>query len=527
MNTARIRLEPYIQNFDELNQVLEILFFFTDIDILPGMDLFELSPHLLQMHQHLWLSALQMALKLEIAAGSFTDAANTTIYLNQKYLLDYIIPTGMCPNHQTVLASVVDVDSLLNNINNMFLYHSISAVYRAQSQTFDTVPLTHIKVQGVGINPFVANGGWFVPNIPLDDFPDGEMVLGLEDFTPSKNLFSEAWYNAGGAMYLIIHPCLLNAVLRSNMPEIAFGIAEEDVWTWKLLSTNDPYPACVPENDIYSSDMNEHFRRWYWKKTGILLDSLQSNHIRGLWAEYDWTSTINPYLWSHSTHAFGCPLACELCYREVTGFGDDADSIGRGWALMNYGRAGTATRDLYGFLSLVPADYFPDYEEGYMFVDGRTIDPETEATVQAEWDATGSNYIPYSHYGGLAVIRWYDMIMLDRATFLMASAAHDGAFSASPYGYLRYYRHEGDRRTGILSISGKEFPEDYKIYPRGIGLPGGNISPFLPATILNNAGLEKMGIDLKLQKTASQFGKHTMTWNNEAIVWGQESIIWD
>ncbi|MBN2244350.1 MAG: hypothetical protein JW755_00745 [Candidatus Aminicenantes bacterium] len=513
-----------------MNQVLEILYLFTDIDILPEMDPLGLSPHLLEMYQHLWLSALQMAIKLEIAEGNFTDAADVTILLEEKYLLDYIIPSGICPNHQTTLASVIDVESFFGVLDNIFVYHSFRAIYRAESETFDEVPATHIQVPGVGINPFDPDGGWFMPNLALGDFPDGGLLLGKEVWTPLYSGY-ESWYNAGGQMFLILHPCLVNAVLRSNLANLGYGAAPEEIWTKKLLTTNENYPACVPDYSIFSADINEHFKIRYREFMGYS-EASNSNHGRGAWSSYDWTATIGPYYWSHTNHGDGCPLACDLCYKNMIGYGDDSITIMREWVLGSYGRAGTQNRNLYDYISSIPSEYFSEFEDGYIFVDGREIDTETEQQIQNEWDSTGpvSTWVQYTHYGGLTGgIRWIDMIMLDRAYYhLSAAGVTGGAFSASPITlYSRIYRHTGNQREGSLSIGGKIFPEDYKIYPRGIGIPGGGLHPFWPSLIIGNAGLEKVGIDFDLMKTASQFGEHTLTMNNEALVWGKETISYD
>lgn len=523
MNDAKIQLLPYIQQFDEAAQVLELLYVFADVDVLPLDDPLGVSPHLLLMFRHVWMDAMQMAIKLSIAEGPFTDAADVEITLEERYVLDRLTPSGMVPHHQLALASVVDVEGFLAEANAMFVYHAFRAVYRAKSTTLETVPATHRKVPGVGISPY-ADGGWFAPRLGLADLSDGSVVLGVETFTPSLSGY-DAWYNAGGRMFVVFHPCITNAILRSNLATTGYGAAAEEVWTWKLLQPDEEYPACVPAYSVFSADINDHFQRYYCALMGFPLASVAPNYDRGAWADYDWSATLNTYYWSHTTHGAGCPLACEYCYKNVQGYGSDATSIRREWVLGSYGRPGTRNRDLYAYLTSVPAEYFPEYAETYLFVDGRSLDVVTKNPVWNEWDATGpgSSHVQFTHYGGLAgSIRYQDMIVLDRAHSLLSSAGvTGGAFSASPINYMRHYRHEGDgRRDGVLYLLGSVLPEEYTVYYRPVPDQPTGGTPLYAFPKLGNASPGELKV------VQDDMIKHTPMYHGEPLEYNGEEVVY-
>ena len=524
MNTANVTLKPTIQEFNEALHALELLYFFGEIDILPMDDSLGVSPHMLQMVTHIWQRVLQLGLELELAAGNYTDANGVTVVLEERYVLDHLIPEGIVPNNQVALASVVDVDgflSLVDPLKDVYVYHSFRALYHAKSQSKDPVPPMHIKVPGAGISPY-SDGGWFVPPLYPGDFDQGSLLLGIETHTPAASGY-EDWSNDGGAMFMIFHPCLTNALLRSNLPEIGFGTAPEAIWTHKLLSTNDDYPACVPPYTILSDDMNAHFLQIFAEYLGFPVESITPNHERGAWASYDWTSAISQYYWSHSNHGIGCPLACDLCYKNQAGFGEDAVLIRREWVLGSYGRPGTPNRDLYAHVLSVPEEYFPGYEK-YLFLNGKSLDlVSTSATIQAEWDATGQNIVQYSHYGGLAGdVRYPDMIILDRAHYLLSSVGvTGGAFSASPINYIRNYRHEGDQRDGVLYLLGAVIPDDYTVYYRPApGQPSGGL-PVHTLPILK----DMLKGDLKVGHQ-DDILKHTLMYNGETLEYNGEELVY-
>ena len=461
MNNASISTKPYIVSYDSDAGVLVLVYRFTNLNLTP-FDPLTRSPDLLLLFQHVWLDAGLNILE-SIPSGDFTDGAGTTIQLAERYRLDNLQPTGVIPNFLNFLPpSYLTIKDFTDLIQKMFVYNTIIATYRAVTKALDAVPATHVKVEG-------RKGSWWVPDETPDDFPSGSVLLGFETHTPQLSAYEE-WYNDGGRMFLAFHPCIVNSVMRSNMPNTLFGTAAEDVWTKKLVSTNENYPACVPDFSIFSADMNDHWLNSYCDIMQLPTASIQANHERGCWDGYDWTSSIGPYYWSHPVHGIGCPLACELCYKNVTGYGDDALLIRREWILQTYGEPGTTNRDLYEFLTDLPEkDYFSSFQ-GYAFLNGLEIDADANKTVVAVWDNTGPySYPQHTHYGGLVnQVRYNDMIILDRAAyFLDANGISGGQFTASPINYIRNYRHVGDgRRDGTLYLLGAEIPEDYKVYPR-------------------------------------------------------------
>lgn len=508
MNTADVKLLPYIAQFDEVAQVLEIIYRFSDIEILPIDDPLGLSPTLLKMYRHVWLDAVKMGIKLDISQGGFSDANGLEIQLEEKYLLDSMIPSGAVPDNQISLASVIYVDEFLNSIQQMFVYSSFYAVYRGESQAKAEVPPAHIKVPGDGINPH-SSGGWFVPPLMPSDFDPNGLLLGIESFTPYASILWQDWYNAGGGMFCLFHPALIN-MLRSNFPGTGFGTAPEEVWTFKLQQTNPPdYPACIPAYSILSADVNAHFKQYYYSRMHLEIGSINPNHERGDWASYDWDATINPYYWSHPNHN-NCPLACEMCWKEMTGYGEDSLSILREWVLQSYGRPNTSNRDLYPFITSVPETYFSTFQGTdlgkYLFIDGLTLDLEVpSATMVAEWDATSSydGNVALSHYGGLAgSLRYNDMIILDRAVYFLSDAGitGNGVFSASPINYIRNFRHQGEKRDGVLYLLGATIPDDYIVYYRPVddAPPGGGIPPTIVAAQALLNGL--MGISVRTKE---------------------------
>lgn len=493
MNYGQIKLQPIIQEYNEFSHLLDILYIFTDLDIIPSDDPLGLSPHLLEMYRHIWRDAVRMGLELSIAAGIFTDAKGATIILEETYWLDYLIPSGMIPNNMLALASVIDVDGFLNKLNPMYIFTSFHAIYKGDSVPRSAVPDGHRKVPGVGISPYNDEGGWWVPALSHLDFDEGSLLLGFETHTPQYSGYSD-WYNAGGRMFCLFHPALSNALLRSNLPHTGYGVAAESAWTKNLLSTNEDYPACIPPYSIYSADVNAHINQIYCESMG-LIPPVTPNHTRGAWASYDWTSSVGS-LWSHSNHGtVNCPYACELCHRKISSYGDNRAAIEREWALHSYGRPGTRNRDLYAFAASPPATYFPDYQ-AYMFLDGLTRDLVSPGTVVSEWDATGAYYVSLSHYGGLVgSTRYADMILLDRANYFLSAAGitGGGVFSAPPIHYTRHYRHTGNQRDGALYLLGRKIPDDYTVFYRPVRQRWG-APPLLPLPVFQS--MPKAGIDL-------------------------------
>ena len=205
-------------------------------------------------------------------------------------------------------------------------------------------------------------------------------------------------------------------------------------------------------------------------------------------------------------------------------YGDDSSIILREWVLQTYGRPGTNNRDLYAFISSPPEEYFQAYQQ-YFFLNGLTPDIETPAaTIAAEWDATAAydGSVILSHYGGLAnYVRYPDMIILDRAAyFLSAAGITGGAFSASPINYIRNYRHEGDRRDGILYLLGAKIPDDYTIYYRPE--PG----PILPPPPWAVGPQFKSLLKGELKISQDDMVKHTLMYNGEILEYGGEELIY-
>ena len=121
MNHANVTLKPIIQDFNETLHALDLLYIFGEIDILPMDDSLGVSPHGLQMITHIWQRVLQLGLELELAAGDYTDGVGVTVVLEERYVLDHIIPEGIIPNNQIALASVIDVDGFLSAANDMYV----------------------------------------------------------------------------------------------------------------------------------------------------------------------------------------------------------------------------------------------------------------------------------------------------------------------------------------------------------------------------------------------------------------------
>lgn len=464
MNNATVTTKPYIVSYDPDEKMLVLCYRFTNLNIIPYFDPIGRSPDLLLLFRHVWLDSGLMNILELIPAGNFTDGAGTTIQLAERYRIDNMQPTGIIPNFLNFLPpSYLTLKDFTDLIQQMFVYNTIIVTYRAVTKPLDAVPATHVKVTGQ------RGASWWIPDLTPDDFPTGTTLLGFETYTPNLSGYA-GWYDDGGRMFIVFHPCIVNALLRSNLPATGFGTAPDAVWTKKLISTNENHPACVPDFSVYSADMNAHWLNNYCDVMQFQLDSVSPNHERGAWDGYDWTSSIGPYNWSHADHGNGCPLACELCYKNVTGYGDDALTIRREWILGSYGEPGSSNRDLYEFLSGLPdKEYFSSFQ-GYAFVNGLEIDEIANKTMVAVWDNTGPySYPQHTHYGGLVnQVRYNDMIILDRAAyFLDSNGVSGGRFTASPINYLRNYRHGDDeRRDGTLYILGQKIPDDYIVYPR-------------------------------------------------------------
>ena len=495
MNNAIVTTKPYIVSYDPDEKTLVLRYEFKNLNIIPYFNPLGRSPDLLLLFQHVWLDAGLNILE-SIPSGNFTDGAGTTIQLADRYCLDHLQPTGIIPNFLNFLPpNYLTLKDFTDLLQQMFVYNTIIATYRAVTRTLSTVPAMHVKVAGR------RGASWWIPDLTPADFPSGEMLIGFETHTPNLSGY-EDWYADGGGMFAVFHPCIVNALLRSNMPATAFGTAPEPVWTKKLINTNDNHPACVPDFSIFSGDMNAHWLNNYGDIMQLPLSSISPNHERGAWDGYDWTSTIGPYYWSHTDHGTGCPLACELCYKNVTGYGDDALAIRREWVLGTYGEPGSQNRDMYEFLSGVPEkDYFSAFQETYAFLNGLETDELANKTVVAVWDNTGPySYPQNTHYGGLVnQVRYNDMIILDRAAyFLDSNGVSGGQFTASPINYIRNYRHGSDgTRDGTLYLLGRKIPDDYIVYPRPEPGPPGLPWPIILQNLPQIAAAAKIWVDLR------------------------------
>lgn len=483
------QMKAIIEDFDASAKALKLIYLFGDFDILPLSPEMEISAELWEQYKHIWLDCIRLGIEIEIAAGTYTDAEDTSVELTERYICESIeMPNAMIPKHQLAMATVIDIDSFLNSIKSLFVYTTVHVTYRAKSKPAPVAPANFIPVQGT------MNTNWFVPPIfPISaEYETENFLIAYETQTPTESGYSDFPYN----FFTVIHPCFLFYFLNYNL-QTAFtlpGVAPLYAEAWKI----DPTYQCPETARLITSgeDLDAIFKAGAADSFGVSEESLSGGEMlfygnRDMYA----CGAARQQHWH-----YGCPYHQQYYWTILNLGGNAKNYLRRIESAWCYGSPGTSDRPLTPFLQAIPDDLGSWFEalkiKGYQWLDS-TIPDTTERTMYQEWVATGGDFVGFNHYGGIAGTTEYpEILIIDRLIGVLSDYGSNPSVSGGqPFSFFRYHRYNSTRREGTVMLKGYQLPEEYKVYYGGKNAaPGGGLPPAFTAAAFLLNGIFGIGL---------------------------------
>lgn len=476
------KMKAIIEEFDASAKALKLIYLFDDFDILPLSPELEIGAELWEQFKHIWLDCIRLGIAIEIASGNYTDAEGTTVLLTERYLCESInLPDALIPKHQLTLATVLDVQSFLDSIRNLFIYTTVHVTYRGQSKPAPAIPPEFLPAQGP------MNTNWFVPPIfPLTGtYETGNLLVAYETQTPEESGYEDFPYT----FFTVAHPCFLFYFLNYNL-QTAFGDPLRTPMydsPWKI----DDNFHCPETARLLSSgaDIDDLFKEESAEIFGIPHDSLLGSELL-----YYGNREYYTHLWRRYEHDHpGCPYHQQFYYTISNIAGDAKTYLRRTESAWCYGSPGTFDRPLTPFLQAIPEDLGSWFDalkmKGYQWIDNTIPDDINQRTMLQEWVATGGDFVGFNHAGGIAGTTHYpELLIIDRLIGVLADyGSNPAASGGQPFTFFRNHRYNSDRQEGAVYLAGYELPEEYTVYySGGYTAPNGGSLPTALALLLIN-----------------------------------------
>lgn len=474
------KMKAIIEEFDASAKALKLIYLFDDFNILPLSPELEIGADLWEQFKHIWLDCIRLGIAIEIASSNYTDAEGTTVLLAERYLCESInLPDALIPKHQLTLATVLDVQTFLDSIQNLFIYTTVHVTYRGQSKPAPAIPPEFLPVQGP------MNTNWFVPPIfPIGaEYDTGNLLVAYETQTPEASGYEDFPYN----FFTVVHPCFLFYFLNYNL-QTAFslpGVSPLYDQSWEI----DPNYQCPGTATLIDSgeDLDAIFKAGTAEAFDVTIESLSGAGLLFYGnREMDSCGAARQQHWH-----YGCPYHQQY-YWTILNLGGDAKTyLRRTESAWCYGSPGTADRPLTPFLQGIPGGLGSWFEslKGYQWADNTIPDTVNQRTMLQEWVATGGEFVGFNHAGGIAgTVQYPELLIIDRLIGVLADyGSNPNASGGQPFTFFRNHRYNSDRQDGAVYLAGYELPEEYTVYyGGGYTAPNGGSLPTALALLLIN-----------------------------------------